>query len=307
MFGLCIIGELHCRTKIRVITLSNSSLLTIKMQPQQELIDRNLKHTKNDLMYRNYSRKTIESYLFCLERYLRFKKTDLDRLNTANIKYFLFTLQRKGLAPETVNLHLNAIKFFYKQVKNCKPELNIKLARGNRKLPVVLTKTEVPRLLSATKNSKHKLLLSLAYGAGLRVNEALNLKVRDIDLEELTVLVKPGKGNKERITVFPEKLKDPVRNLIAGKSSESYVFESERGGRLTARSAQKVFEKALKESGIKKEASFHSLRHSFATHLLESGVDIRYIQALLGHKNIRTTQRYTQVTNPAIKKIKSPL
>jgi len=266
-----------------------------------------LKRTENELTYRHYSPKTIESYLFCLERYFKFKESDLERLNTANIKYFLFRLTRKGLAPETINLHLNAIKFFYREIEHVRDKVDIRFARKNRKLPVVLSKSEISRLLSGVENGKHKLLLSLAYGAGIRVSEIINLKVGHLDIDELTVQIKGAKGNKDRITLFPEKLKDPVRNLIAGKDAGSFVFESERGGRLTARSAQKVFEKALVSSGIKKEASFHSLRHSFATHLLENGVDIRYIQALLGHKNIRTTQLYTKVTNPGLKNIKSPL
>lgn len=266
-----------------------------------------LRLTKNELTYRNYSKKTIESYLFCLGRYFSFKGTDLKRLNVANIKYFLFRLTKKGLASETINLHLNAIKFFYREIVRSKGSIEIRFARKNKKLPVVLTKNEVSKLLSAVENGKHKLLLSLAYGAGLRVSEIIKLRVQDLDLDELTVRVVDAKGGKDRITVFPEKLKDPIRNLIAGKDPSSPVFESERGGRLSARSAQKIFEKAIAKSGVKKQASFHSLRHSFATHLLENGVDIRYIQALLGHKNIRTTQLYTKVTNPGIKNIKSPL
>ena len=121
------------------------------------------------------------------------------------------------------------------------------------------------------------------------------------------LLEKEAKGKKDRITIFPERIENDIQNLIAGKNSDDYLFESERGGRLTERTAQKIFENALKKSGIQKDATFHSLRHSFATHLLENGVDVRYVQVLLGHQNIRTTQIYTKVTNPAIKNIKSPL
>jgi len=147
----------------------------------------------------------------------------------------------------------------------------------------------------------------LSYGAGLRISEVVNLKVKDINLEELTIHLKNAKGKKDRITIFPEKIKNDLQNLITSKNLNDYLFESERGGKLTERTAQKIFEKALQQSGIKKEATFHSLRHSFATHLLENGVDVRYVQELLGHQNIRTTQRYTQVTNPKLKNIKSPL
>ncbi len=131
--------------------------------------------------------------------------------------------------------------------------------------------------------------------------------MKEVNLEELTIHLKNAKGKKDRITIFPEKIKNDLQNLIAGKNLNDYLFESERGGKLTERTAQKVFENALRRASIKKDATFHSLRHRFATHLLENGVDVRYVQELLGHRNIRTIQVYTQVTNPKIKNIKSPL
>lgn len=139
------------------------------------------------------------------------------------------------------------------------------------------------------------------------IGEVINLKVKDIDLNELTIHLKWAKGKKDRITIIPEKLKTSIQNLIAGNKSNDFVFKSERGGKLSTRTAQKVFSNAMKKAGIKKTATFHSLRHSFATHLLENGVDVRYVQELLGHANIRTTQVYTKVTNPKLKNIKSPL
>ena len=150
-------------------------------------------------------------------------------------------------------------------------------------------------------------MITLAYGAGLRISEVMDLRVRDMLLDELTLHIKEAKGKKDCITLIPEKLKEDLRSLIAGKEGGDYVFASERGGKLSERTAQKVFERALHAAHITKPATFHSLRHSFATHLLENGVDIRYVQELLGHANIRTTQLYTQVTNPSLKNIKSPL
>ncbi|MBD3280221.1 tyrosine-type recombinase/integrase [Candidatus Dojkabacteria bacterium] len=147
----------------------------------------------------------------------------------------------------------------------------------------------------------------MAYGAGLRVSEVVNLKVRYINLENLVLHVKSCKGNKDRITIFFENIKESLNKVISAKDKDEYVFSSERDGKLTTRTAQKIFANALKKTGIKKDASFHSFRHSFATHLLENGTDIRYVQELLGHANIRTTQRYTQVTNPQLRNIKSPL
>ena len=150
-------------------------------------------------------------------------------------------------------------------------------------------------------------MVALSYGAGLRVSEAINLMVKDVDLHEFIIHLKKAKGSKDRITVIPKSLVNDLKVLSAGKKADDFVFESERGGKLTTRTAQKVFSNALKKAGIKKEATFHSLRHSFATHLLENGVDVRYVQELLGHQNIRTTQVYTKVTNPKLKNIKSPL
>ncbi|MBU0964460.1 tyrosine-type recombinase/integrase, partial [Patescibacteria group bacterium] len=163
------------------------------------------------------------------------------------------------------------------------------------------------KMIDSIRNAKHKLLISLTYGSGLRVSEIVSLKVKDLDLEELVIHIKQAKGKRDRITIFPGKLKQDMQSFIDGKEKNDYVFASERGGKLSSRTAQKVFEHALKRAGIQKQASFHSLRHSFATHLLENGTDIRYVQELLGHQNIRTTQRYTQVTHTSLKKIISPL
>lgn len=150
-------------------------------------------------------------------------------------------------------------------------------------------------------------MISLGYAGGLQVSEVVNLKVADLDLDELVVHIKGTKGKKDRMSVLPEQLQNDLRNSIAGKNNNDFVFASNRGGNLTATSLQKMFRKSLGEAQVQKPATFHSLRHSFATHLLENGIDVRYVQELLGHSNIRTTQLYTQVTNPKLKNIKSPL
>jgi len=270
------------------------------MQTQLQKIERELK-------IRNYSPKTIKSYLYGLREYFSFKRNNFTELNQDNIRNFLLHCQKKQISPQSRNLFLNAIKFYYRNVTKNPQKIEIQSAKKPNSLPVVLSRSEVQILLKIPKNKKHKLLLSLAYGSGLRVSEVVSLKVQDLDFEELTVHVKLAKGQKDRISVLPESLVSGLKNLVAGKSINDFVFASERGGVLTTRTAQKVFENALKDSGIKKVASFHSLRHSFATHLLENGTDVRYVQELLGHANIRTTQIYTQVTNPELKNIKSPL
>ena len=266
-----------------------------------------LSETEQELRVRNYSQKTIKSYLGCLRTYFLFKKYSLDKVDLDSIRKFLALKQKRGRAGQTINSYLNAIKFFYRNVIGAKQEIYFKTAKKSKRLPVVLSRKEIAKIISKVKNKKHKLLTALAYGSGLRISEVISLRAGDVDLKGLTVHVKGGKGKKDRITIFSKKLIRELKERIKGKTGNDLLFESERGGKLSTRTAQVVFSAALRRAGIKKRATFHSLRHSFATHLLENGTDIRYVQELLGHSNIRTTQRYTQVTNPKLKNIKSPL
>jgi site-specific recombinase XerD len=241
-----------------------------------------------------------------LQKYFAFKKENLEIFDEENIKDFLYQFTQKNYSASLINQHINAIQFFYREIIKTPRKVHFHFAKRPEKLPEVLTRNEIGKLLENTGNTKHKIILSLAYAAGLRISEAQNLRVQDINFENSLLHIKGAKGQKDRITPFSEKLTDHLRNQIAGKEKNELVFESNRGGKLTTRSLQQIFKKALKKSGIKKPATFHSLRHSFATHLLENGTDIRYIQKLLGHKNIRTTQQYTQVTTPQLHNIKSP-
>lgn len=266
-----------------------------------------LDELNKELRLRNYSPKTIKSYILCLKGYFSYKKENLESVDIQTIKTFLLEKQDKGYSSQTVNLYLNAIKYFYRDVIKSPQKIDIKFAKRSKKLPIVLSRQEIERLINNISNLKHKFFISLSYGAGLRVSEVVSLKVKDLNFDNLTIHIKQSKGRKDRMTIFPEKMKNDLLNLTAGKEKDGLVFESERGGRLSSRSAQKVFETSLKKSEIKKDATFHSLRHSFATHLLENGVDVRYVQELLGHQNIRTTQLYTQVTSTSLKNIKSPL
>jgi len=256
---------------------------------------------------KNYSQQTIRAYTTCAKvLYSRFKKP-LREINKQEFKNFLGTLIAQNRSSNTVNQYHATIKLIFEKIYKIPFNFNIPYAKRVHKLPVVLSRGDIYRILNVIKNPKHKLLVALSYGAGLRVSEVINLKIEDIDLEELTIHIKRAKGAKDRITIFPEKLRDEIKNLTAGKRNSQFIFESAREGKLTSRTAQKIFRDALGKAGIKKNATFHSLRHSFATHLLENGVDVHYVQELLGHQNIRTTQRYTQVTNPKLKNIKSPL
>jgi len=270
-----------------------------------------LNQMRDEMRVRNLSPRTIKIYLYSLKEYFRFLggdvSIDISRPDHQQIQNFLLSKKEKGDAAQTINLYLNAIKFFYRAVIQTLEKINIYYAKRPGKLPEILSRNDISKLIHSTKNIKHKLLLGIAYGAGLRVSEAINLCVKNIDLAELTLAVRGGKGSKDRITIFPEKLRMECSRFILGKSKDDFVFESERGGKLTTRSAQKIFQNALARAQIQKDATFHSLRHSFATHLLENGTDVRFVQELLGHQNIKTTQRYTRVTSPSLKRIQSPL
>jgi site-specific recombinase XerD len=260
-----------------------------------------------EMRLRNYSPKTIAAYMSVIRNFYSAMKRPLRTIRLDEIKDYLLAKQAKGLSSQTIALQVNAINYLYREIYKQPSWHNLKQLKRSKKLPIVLSRAEINSLLQQPRNQKHRTLLALAYAAGLRVSEALDLRVRDIDLEELTVVIRQGKGRKDRLSVLSPTLTDDIRQLSAGKGGGDYLFESERGGKLSAATAQKVFQSALQKASFTKPASFHSLRHSFATHLLENGTDVRYIQELLGHANIRTTQIYTQVTNPSLRQIRSPL
>jgi site-specific recombinase XerD len=205
----------------------------------------------------------------------------------------------------SMTLAKSAIKFLFEEVLRKVVDLpkNIKVPK---KLPIALSKEEVVALISAADNPKHKLLLGLIYSAGLRVSEALNLKVRDLELQEGVAWVRSGKGSKDRFFNIAGKLKPELERLTNGASADDYVFKGQTGS-LKPRAIQMAMQKIAAKAGIKKEISPHTLRHSFATHQLEKGVDVRKIQEQLGHIDLSTTQIYTKVSTAELKKIKSPL
>lgn len=254
-----------------------------------------------------YSQRTIEAYSQCLETISKYFRKEVSGVNEREFASFLNNLAKKGYSPYTLNQYHAALKYTFTKVLNKKWFYKFPYAKRHRRMPVVLSRMEVKQIIDVTKNAKHRLMLSTAYGAGLRVSELINLRVAEIDFENQTIKISMGKGGKDRITLLPDKLVSHLQNQVAGKRGNELVFESERGGKLSSRSLQAVFARSLRKAGIKKKATFHSLRHSFATHLLEQGTDIRKIQELLGHSSITTTQIYTKVTASMLLKIQSPL
>lgn len=260
-----------------------------------------------EMKLRNYSSKTITAYTRVVRDIFEFYKRPPRDLSEEEVKIFLYSKQKVNLSSQTIALCANALNYLYTEIYKRPNYVKIHHPKQSKRLPNILSREEIKCLIDSTKNLKHRLILALTYAAGLRVSEVVRLKVQDIDLSGLTLIVRQGKGKKDRLTIISIGLISELQQIVVGKKRIDYLFESERGGRLTEASAQKVFYQAMERTKINKTATFHSLRHSFATHLLENGVDVRYVQELLGHANIRTTQIYTHVTNPSLKKIVSPL
>ena len=261
------------------------------------------------LRLKNYSFNTINSYNHCFEKFLdHFNGENISDLTKDQITDFLYQEYQKGLSYGYQNQIINSIKFYYEKVLGRKKEFySIPRAKRPHKLPVVFSEEEIITLLDQINNLKHKCILYLIYSAGLRISEAVNMKVSDIDTTRNLVVIRGGKGKKDRTSLLSQKLLEMLRHYYKLYKPKEYLFEGETGGQYSIKSIQNVFNKALVASGIKKDATVHSLRHSFATHLLERGTDLRYIQELLGHESSTTTEIYTHITKKGMDKIVSPL
>lgn len=264
-----------------------------------------LQKLENEIMSRGFSRKTLKSYMFHVGRFLSDVKADPDMIFDADIqKYFLNI--GNFMDPLTVNLRISAVKFFYREILGRGLILNY--VKRPKKLPEVLTKEETVRILRSISNTKHRLMIEAVYGCGLRVSEVVRLKKEDVRFEEGVLFVREGKGMKDRVITLPTSLSSRLENYLNSRSDNNpFVFDSSRGGNLSIKSVQKILEEAVKRAGITKNVHVHTLRHSYATHLLEQGTDLRIIQKLLGHADIKTTQIYTHVSTATIKNVTSPL
>jgi integrase/recombinase XerD len=256
---------------------------------------------KQELEIRNFSRQTVKGYLYSVEKFLDYSKEG--DLNEGFVKdYIQISLKNKN--PTSVRRDLFAIKFFFENV--LKKSINLPNPKKNQTLPDILTIEEIRKMIEVTQNIKHKLIIKMLYGCGLRVSEIVDLKKQDLNFEEGLIHIKLAKGKKDRFVKIPESIKEELKNYSALNVSEIF-FISSRGGKLTKDTIQKIVQNAAKKAGIKKRVYPHLLRHSFATHLLENGTDLRIIQKLLGHSDIKTTQIYTHISQASIKNIKSPL
>lgn len=243
----------------------------------------------NELRLRKYSRQTEQAYLSIIKKFLILDKDPKS-----------FLLQYSDKSRSSIRAVYFALKFFYENVLNKDFKEKIPLAKNTLSLPVVLNKDDVHKMIFLTGNLKHKTILMLLYYAGLRLNEVINLKWEYLDFGRDVIHVKSGKGSKDRIVFLHKHLKEM---LLKSNQYHDFISVSERGTKYDKRTIQQIVKYAVKRAEIYKKVSPHTLRHSFATHLLEAGADIRYIQSLLGHKNLQTTQIYTHVANRDIKRL----
>ncbi|MBE0516025.1 MAG: tyrosine-type recombinase/integrase [Methanophagales archaeon] len=268
-----------------------------------------LDELKKELILRKYSQRTIKLYLYHNREFQEFSKKNPYEVTNENIRDYLYYLANdREASTSTLNIAINALKFYYGEVLKRRFVYEIKRPKKDKKLPVVLSQEEVFQIFSAVNNIKHKAILMLTYSAGLRVSEVVKLKLEDIDAERKLIHIKGAKGRKDRYTMLSDVALEALREYQEKYKPEKWLFIGmEPGMHVSTRTVQAIFEQACGKAGISKGVSVHSLRHSFATHLLESGVDLRYIQELLGHKSSKTTEIYTHVSNKDIGKIKSPL
>jgi integrase/recombinase XerD len=261
------------------------------------------------MQLKGYSENTIQSYIDCLVGLSKFHNTSPNLLSNQQIRDYLHhCIVEKKLSSSYLNQSVSALKILFIQVlkKEWDP-IAIPRVKRERKLPVVLAKEEVKAILNAVTNIKHKTILTLIYSAGLRVGEAINLKVQDIDSKRMQIRIRQAKGAKDRYGVLSDVLLTLLRTYYSLYHPTDFLFPSQMSEQISAESVQSIFRKACKKCNLNKTVSTHVLRHSFATHLMEQGVSLPIIQQLLGHSSLRTTSIYLHVQQYTIDKVKSPL
>lgn len=266
------------------------------------------------LRIKDYSRATVKSYVSVLDKFVMWLGGRVNSLSLATdelvFQYADELVGQKRVTSTYLRVFKAALHSYFSEVEGV-PRLLPMLAgiRKRHALPSILTKGEVTRLLAVTQNLKHRAMLAVMYGSGLRVSEVVKLRIEDINFDNLTLRVRMAKGKKDRYSVFSESIIGALHELSAGREGKEPLFWSnQRSGKaVSARTLQNVFAQAKRKAGITKKVSCHSMRHSFATHLLEGGTDLRVIQKLLGHKHIQTTTIYTGVARRTLQNVKSPL
>lgn len=262
------------------------------------------------LIQRRYSKSTYKAYTSYFRQFMDyFNDKEIDNLSHEEINdYLLDLIKNKRMSVSQQNQRINAIKFYYEKVLGREVEkYSLKRPKKEKKLPTILSRDEVNSLLAATINLKHRTILTTIYSGGLRRSELINLKIEDIDSDRGLIKICGSKGKKDRYTILSERLLELLSEYFREYRPRVWLFEGSGGGKYSSTSVEKIFRKAVGKSGIKKYITPHSLRHSFATHLLEQGINLRYIQEILGHEDSRTTEIYTHVASSELSRIRNPL
>jgi len=257
-----------------------------------------------------YSKNTLDTYTNMFEEFINhFPETEIEEITDSMIVDFLrYLVNERNISGSYQNQSINAIKFYYERVLGGQRKIyTIDRPRKEKMLPEVLSEEEVVMILNATENLKHKAILMTIYSAGLRIGELINLRLKDIDSQRMQIRVEQAKGKKDRYTLLGEKTLEILRKYVSEYKPKVWLFEGMNGEQYSTSSIQANLKIAVDKTGIKKRITAHTLRHSFATHLLEAGTDIRYIQSLLGHSSGKTTEIYTHITTKGFDQIKSPL
>lgn len=272
-------------------------------------------HIKSDLQkfrkwlfQKRFSKNTVNTYVEVTTTYIKYallKKADIYSTKLVEaFSYDYIFVPKKSVSYQ--NQFISGIKKYFDFKGFTYNQIHLERPRKEKKLPIVLSTNEVKLIFNSITNLKHKALLSLLYSAGLRIGEAINLEIKDIDSQRMLIHIKQAKGKKDRYTLLSPTFIKILRDYYITYKPKKYLFEGQKGGKYSNTSAQKILKTALIKANIHKRITLHSLRHSFATHLLENGTDIRYIQELLGHSSPKTTMIYTHVTETSLKKIKNP-
>lgn len=258
---------------------------------------------------RRYSLSTARSYTHLFSNFIQFYHSKpLSDINERDIRDYVHMIVKMGKSASYQNQVINAIKFYYEQVLDM-PQRFYEIDRPvkEHKLPMVLSEEEVKQLFTATENLKHKAILVTIYSCGLRISELLNLKLTDIKSDRGQVLIRDAKGKKDRMTVLSQTTLELLRKYFKAYRPQVYLMEGGPGIPYSSKSVQNILKRSLRKANIYKPATPHTLRHSFATHLLEHGTDLRYIQVLLGHSSPKTTEIYAHVSTRSLKEVKSPV
>ncbi len=267
-----------------------------------------IEKVKREAFRRRLSHRTIMTYLFYIKKFLKFCNKDTLKITKKDVKEYLYSLSGRNVSGNTLNVALNSVKFMVEWVLHKRWYLNIKYSKTPKRLPVFLIKEEVRILLDVIENKKHRLMISLIYSAGLRVSELVHLRVRDFEFSQNYAWVRDGKGGKDRVFIVAKRLKRDIIGWIKeqGLSYSSYLFKGNNNVHISTRTVQEIVKNAAKKASIEKNTHPHTLRHSFATHLVENKYDIISVQSLLGHGNAGTTMTYVHATKPRMINVKSP-